>query len=264
MTPARLHRGVVLLAAGSGQRMKPLTDRVPKALLPLPGPAGRTVLDTIIEATLSHADGEVVVVTGFAADLVERHVGARYGQRVRTVHNHRWQQDVNIASVDCGVSALQHPQRGYLIVETDLLLDGSAWQALFQALSASDDSFWVTRGVYGASLTGGVVHAGPDGTIDVVDYRPVHDPACDGWPKMLGMLAVGPREVEADRALRAAALRQTLQQYYLMPWKTGLDRLRARVLALQAGEAFTFNTPAEFEAACSQYQARRPQPALAS
>lgn len=250
-------RGVILLAAGSGQRMRPLTEHVPKALLPLPGDRnGRTVLDTLVDAVRARSKGELVVVTGFAAERVEHHLRP-HGDAVRCVHNARWAEDVNIGSVACGVAALRHPERGYLIVETDLLLDAPAWDALFAALEGSDESFWITRGVYGPQLTGGVVHAGADGWIDEVAYRPVHDSSCDGWPKMLGMLAVGPREVAADIALRNAAARQTLNQYYLMPWKHGLHQLRARVLALEAGHAGTFNTPAEFDAACRRWLQRQ-------
>ena len=101
-------RGVVLLAAGSGQRMRPLTDHCPKALLPLPGDeAGRTVLDSLVEAVRSRSDGEIVVVTGFAADAVQRHLRRRHGAAVRCVHNARWAEDVNIGSVACGVDALR-------------------------------------------------------------------------------------------------------------------------------------------------------------
>lgn len=247
-------RGVILLAAGSGQRMRPLTDHIPKALLPV---GERTVLDLMIDAIKARSSGEIVVVTGHAAGDVNTHIAIHHGSRVRTAHNPRWAEDVNIGSVATGVAALVQPQRGYLIVETDLLLDDTAWDALFAELHASDDSFWITRGAYGPQRTGGVVHADANGRIDVVDYRPVHDSTCDGWPKMLGLLAVGPREVAADRALREAAMAQTLKQYYLMPWKQGIEQLPARVLALEAGFAATFNTPDDFHAACRAFDDAR-------
>lgn len=263
-SPALGPRGIVLLAAGRGERMRPLTEHHPKALLALPDEPDRTVLDAQLQAVLARSDAEVVVVTGFAAPQVDAHLRTRYaawGDRIRTAHNPEWAEDVNIGSVARGVAALRAPREGYLIIETDLLLDGTAWDALFAGLRRSRDSHWICRGVYGPQRTGGVVHAGADGWIDVVDYRPRHDPACDGWPKMLGMLAVGPREVEADIALRAAAMRRGLRQYYLSPWTDGLDRLRARVLPLDAGFAATFNTPAEFDAAVDAWRAAVASPA---
>lgn len=232
--------------------MGAMTAQVPKALLQIRGEArGRVVLDTILDAVLCHGEREVVVVTGFGAAHVCSHVSRYDG--VRCIENRRWEQDVNIGSVACGVGALAHPQRGYLVVETDLLLDDEAWNRLFEIIDSDTRSYWVCRGRYGTTRTGGVVHAGPDGQIDIVDYRPVYDATCEGWPKMLGMLAVGADEVAADIALRAAAIRDSLRQYYLMPWKHGLAKLSARVLPLEAGFAATFNTADEFETACQGY-----------
>jgi MurNAc alpha-1-phosphate uridylyltransferase len=64
----------MVLAAGLGTRMRPLTDNLPKALAPV---AGRTlldrVLDKLVEAGVTHA---VVNVHHFA-DQVEAHLKAR-------------------------------------------------------------------------------------------------------------------------------------------------------------------------------------------
>jgi hypothetical protein len=69
------------------------------------------------------------------------------------------------------------------------------------------------------------------------------------------MLAVGPNEVDTDVALREAAMRHGLHQYYLMPWKRGVARLPARVLALERGFSATFNTPEDFHKACRDFLA---------
>lgn len=259
--PARLRpRGLVLLAAGAGSRMRPLTDEVPKALLPV---GDRTAIDWMVDAMVERSAAEIVVVAGHAAPRVREHLRERYGSRVATVVNERWATDTNIGSVDVGVEALQRPERGYLIAETDLLLDDAAWDQLFDRLADDDASMWVTRGQYGPTLTGGTVHARPGGRIDAVDYRPRHDSACDGWPKMLGMLAVGPGQVAADRLLRrkAMAMAGGLQQYYLEPWRRHLPLLPCRVLALGAGWAATYNTAAEFEAARRTFLERMAVPA---
>jgi choline kinase len=245
--------GVVLLAAGSGRRMLPLTAQVPKALLSV---GGRSVLDWMIEAVLARSQAEIVVVTGFAADAVEEQLARRHGARVRCVHNNRFADDVNILSVETGVSALREPARGYLVCETDLLLDDSAWDALFAGLSPAQ-SQWICRGRYGRTLTGGTVHARHDGRIDCIDYRPAHDSRCDGWDKMIGMLWVAPDAVSADRRLRQAAIDVSIAQYYLAPWQQNLHELPCASLRVDAGFAATFNTPAQFKRAASDFLARR-------
>jgi NDP-sugar pyrophosphorylase family protein len=72
----------MVLAAGFGTRLRPLTDTVPKPLLPV---ADRPFLDHVL--AFLHAGGirEVVINLHHLGDLIERHVGdgRRFGLRVR-------------------------------------------------------------------------------------------------------------------------------------------------------------------------------------
>jgi choline kinase len=59
----------LVLAAGAGRRLQPLTDDLPKTLLPVAGE--RTILDIAL-ANLKHAGlDDVAVVTGFAAHRID-------------------------------------------------------------------------------------------------------------------------------------------------------------------------------------------------
>ena len=69
----------VLLAAGTGSRLRPLTDTLPKCLLEV---GGRPLLDYQLEALAAHGVTDVLVVTGHAAGEITR----RY-PRLRTVHD---------------------------------------------------------------------------------------------------------------------------------------------------------------------------------
>ena len=67
-------RRAMLLAAGLGTRMRPLTENLAKPLLPL---GGRTLLDHALDR-LADAGVELVVVNGhWQADLLEAHLAAR-------------------------------------------------------------------------------------------------------------------------------------------------------------------------------------------
>lgn len=61
-------RGIVI-AAGRGVRMRPLTEEQPKCLLPI---AGRTLLDWTIDGMRNAGCEEIVVVTGHAGDAIKR------------------------------------------------------------------------------------------------------------------------------------------------------------------------------------------------
>jgi len=64
----------VVVAAGEGTRMRPLTATRPKPLLPV---AGRALLDRVLDACAPVVDG-VVVVVGYEAAAVREHVGSEH------------------------------------------------------------------------------------------------------------------------------------------------------------------------------------------
>ncbi len=72
----------VILAAGEGKRMLPLTRSVPKPLLRV---KNRTILDYIFDALPPEID-QVVVVVGYLKKKIQEHLGYRYqGKAIRYV-----------------------------------------------------------------------------------------------------------------------------------------------------------------------------------
>jgi choline kinase len=91
----------VVMAAGEGQRLRPLTERWPKPLLPIDG---RPVLGTLLRE-LAEADlHDVLVVTGHLAPAVERFAvdGAPFGLKVQYAR-----QPAPLGSVDAVRRALE-------------------------------------------------------------------------------------------------------------------------------------------------------------
>jgi len=80
----------VVLAAGPGRRLGPLTRELPKTLLPLG--EGGTILDLVLANLASVGVEEVAVVTGFAAGRVDALVPEledRHGLSLRQIFNER-------------------------------------------------------------------------------------------------------------------------------------------------------------------------------
>lgn len=71
----------MILAAGRGERMRPLTDATPKPLLPI---AGKPLIEYHLENLAAAGIREVVVNTGWLGEQVAAHVGdgSRWGLRV--------------------------------------------------------------------------------------------------------------------------------------------------------------------------------------
>ncbi len=74
----RLDKAFVL-AAGLGTRMRPLTDRLPKPLVPV---AGRALLDHVLDRIAALGIGEAVVNVHYFADQIELHLGERRSPRI--------------------------------------------------------------------------------------------------------------------------------------------------------------------------------------
>jgi len=72
---------VMLLAAGRGERLRPLTDRMPKALVPV---GGKPLIGWHLERLARSGCREAVINVSHLAEQIIRHVGdgARFGLRV--------------------------------------------------------------------------------------------------------------------------------------------------------------------------------------
>jgi choline kinase len=99
------HRTVVavigmVLAAGVGRRLRPHTDHLPKALIPVVG--DRTILDIALANLASVGIEEAVIVVGYAAEAVRQRKGAlerRYGIDLTLVDNDKAEEWNNAYSL---------------------------------------------------------------------------------------------------------------------------------------------------------------------
>jgi len=73
----------VILAAGKGTRLRPLTEDTPKPLIKV---SGKPLLDHIVESLPSSVD-ELIIVTGYLEEKIKKHCGDNFhGRKVTYVH----------------------------------------------------------------------------------------------------------------------------------------------------------------------------------
>lgn len=121
----------IVLAAGAGRRLRPDTDCLPKALLPVDGQM--TILDIALRNLAAVGLKDVVVVVGFAAAEVADRVAQleqRHGIALELVHNGRAEEWNNAYSLWL---AREHCGHGALLVNGDTVHPVSVEKALLAA-----------------------------------------------------------------------------------------------------------------------------------
>lgn len=66
----------VILAAGKGTRLAPLTDDTPKPLIPV---CGKSILERLLESLPSAVD-EAIIVLGYKGNIIRNAIGESFGQ----------------------------------------------------------------------------------------------------------------------------------------------------------------------------------------
>lgn len=124
----------IILGAGQGRRLMPLTSNLPKCCLPL---HGRSILEWQL-SQISQCDiDEVVVVTGFANETVDAVVDRVSGIRVRTLHNPMYAHTDNLGTCWEARFEMQGP---FVLMNGDTLFEA----AVLQRLLRMDKTYHIT------------------------------------------------------------------------------------------------------------------------
>ncbi len=120
----------VILSAGQGKRLLPLTADRPKCILPV---RGRTMIEWQIDELAKCGIEQVTVVLGYGADKVEGILRRRYGSnRVRTVYNEAYAVSDNLVS--CW-AAHDEMDSDFILLNGDTLFEVAVLQRLLDTES---------------------------------------------------------------------------------------------------------------------------------
>ena len=98
----------LILAAGAGRRLRPYTDTLPKALVPLDDT--RSVMDLTLKNFAEAGLNDVAIIIGYAADQVrirQQELQERYGVNIELVFNDKAEEWNNAYSLWCARDVLK-------------------------------------------------------------------------------------------------------------------------------------------------------------
>jgi NDP-sugar pyrophosphorylase family protein len=106
----------VILAGGLGSRLRPYTTVIPKPLMPL---GDVPIIEVVIEQLKSHGFSEVIISTGYMADLIMAYLGdgKRWAVRIRYV---RESKPLGTAGA---LKLIKNLASDFLVINGDILTD---------------------------------------------------------------------------------------------------------------------------------------------
>jgi L-glutamine-phosphate cytidylyltransferase len=119
----------VILSAGQGRRLLPLTKNSPKCLLPI---SGKPIIEWQIDALLTAGIKEIIVVTGFQTKKVEELLQQRYPdhKQISTLFNPFFEVADNLASCWVARSVMDG---NFLLLNGDTIFDVSLLKQVLES-----------------------------------------------------------------------------------------------------------------------------------
>lgn len=130
MLPDPSPSSAVVLAAGEGIRLRPLTANRPKPMLPA---ATRPILEHVLNALIDAGVDDIHLVVGYQANRVRSHFGPTYRGVPITYHTQRNQ----LGSGHALLQARNGPEGSFLLVNGDQIIDHRIVEAVSTAHSTA-------------------------------------------------------------------------------------------------------------------------------
>ena len=116
----------VILAAGEGQRLRPLTLTRPKHMIPV---GGKPILEHLVNAVRAAGIKEILMVVGYKAETIKEYFGngSEFGVSINYVNQKRI-----LGTADAIASVKEHVNEDFLVVNGDLLSSSDAIKSVIK------------------------------------------------------------------------------------------------------------------------------------
>jgi len=122
----------IILAAGMGTRLRPLTDLTPKCLVPV---GGKPILEYQLEGLAEAGLQECVLLVGYRGSQITNRIGHNHlGVAISYVENARYQETNNLYSLWL---ARDYLDDDIVLIEADLLFEANLIRQLIQHPASS-------------------------------------------------------------------------------------------------------------------------------
>lgn len=111
-------RSALLLAAGMGARLAPLTDTMPKCLVSV---GGKPILERLVRALDAHGIERLVIVVGYRAEMIRDYLGEAFGGiAIEYIESPLFATTNTLYSLWLARQTIDEP---FLLIESDVVFD---------------------------------------------------------------------------------------------------------------------------------------------
>ncbi|MFC7041705.1 sugar phosphate nucleotidyltransferase [Halonotius sp. GCM10025705] len=152
----------VILAAGEGKRLTPLTNHRPKPMLPV---VNKPLLEHVLESVIAAGIEEIVFVVGYEHDRIQTHFGNGDAWDVSIEYVF---QENQLGTAHAVQQTAEHVDGNFLVLNGDRIIDSSAVGDVCAAMTSETDAVMaVTR--ISEPETYGVVTLSGDQIVNIVE-----------------------------------------------------------------------------------------------
>ncbi len=231
---------IIILAAGRGNRMLPLTETVPKPLLRI---GSETIIGRLLRQLRRCSHADIVIVVGHKKEKIYDEIKKTGITDIKIIENPIYSEDINIYSLYLAVSQGIYP---FVVIEGDIIFEDDCIKYMLDQCMR-ERSIWFTNGYFQNWQYGGILKSDKQGQILDIQIVKKYQEKYKVYKKLVGVTKVGEKEINTYYKALDEYCKKGIKQYYLTPWIENLERLTCSECDLSNYKVISINTPFEYK-----------------
>jgi dTDP-glucose pyrophosphorylase len=161
----KLNLPVVIMAGGFGTRLKPLTNVIPKALIPL---GGKTILEEIMDNFLKFSCDKFYISVNYKSDLIQYY----FNTQTKAKYDIYFLKELNPLGTAGGLSLLKGViDKTFFVSNCDIIIKDD-YSKIYDYHKDNKNELTIVAALKSFKIPYGTISAGENGILQSIDEKP--------------------------------------------------------------------------------------------